>query len=77
MRREFSAATVARMTETDTAPRVPQPEDIEALAAKRGISVVALCREAGVSRLAFRRWQKGETSLTVSNLEKLIKAGKA
>jgi lambda repressor-like predicted transcriptional regulator len=43
------------MTETDTAPRVPQPEDIEALAAKRGISVVALCREAGVSRLAFRR----------------------
>jgi predicted transcriptional regulator len=50
-----------------------QPQDIERAAKELGMSINALCHEAGVARSGFTRWKNGK-NYTVENVNKLITA---
>lgn len=41
--------------------RLPTPNEIEAAAIAKGLSVAALCRRADIDQSAFTRWKAGKT----------------
>jgi transcriptional regulator with XRE-family HTH domain len=53
--------------------RVPTPDDIEAAALAKGLSIGALCRLAGLDASAFWRYRKGR-QITVQTLQRMVAA---
>lgn len=53
---------------------IPTPGDIEARAEALGTTMAEVCRRAGVARSNVTRAKRGETSLSVPSLKRLIEA---
>lgn len=53
---------------------IPTPADLEGAATRKGLSIAEVCKRAGVARSTFTRWKSGDTSPTISVLEKLVQA---
>jgi transcriptional regulator with XRE-family HTH domain len=50
------------------------PDQVEALAAERGRSMVEVCRDAGIAFSTFSRWRAGETSPSIEVYRRLCTA---
>jgi hypothetical protein len=55
--------------------RFPVPRDIERLAFEAGVSLAALCRQAGVTPQSFRNWKFGRVSPSLDTVQRLVDAG--
>jgi transcriptional regulator with XRE-family HTH domain len=50
------------------------PEEIKRLAAKRGMTMAAVCAKAKIAASTFSRWQAGETEPTLTVYRKIVEA---
>lgn len=57
--------------------RLLSPNDIERLAADAGITVMELCRQAGIAHTTFYRWKAGKTRPTMVVYERIQNALRA
>lgn len=53
---------------------IPTPDEIEAKASAKGLTIAAMCRRADVDATAFHRWRAGKNEPNVATLRKMIDA---
>lgn len=54
-------------------PLMETPREVREMAARKGLTVAALCRKAGLPSSAWHRWNKGAAT-TVVTVQKMLDA---
>lgn len=53
---------------------MPTPDQIEAAAFAKGLSIAAMCRRADLDPSAFHRWRSGKNLPSIGTVQKMIDA---
>ena len=56
------------------AMHIPTPDEIEAAANAKGLSIAALCRRADVDASAFHRWRAGKNVPNLATVKSMLDA---
>lgn len=54
--------------------KIPTPDEIEAAATAKGLSIAAMCRRADVDASAFHRWRAARNIPNGATLQRMIDA---
>lgn len=69
-----NALTALRSVGIGGSMEIPTPEQIEAAARAKGLSIAAMCRRADLDPSAFQRWKAGRNAPTVATVQRMLDA---